>query len=192
MGSVKLIGFTGPARSGKSTAADEVAGLLNGVHVTRTLYLSAPLKAAAGCLTGHDYTLDLTKLVEVLPGLTGRRLLEILGTDIVRAYDPDHWVKMLGRKADMFSHGVGAEIILVPDVRFPNEAQAVVDSGGFLIECNRPSSLPPGAGGLATHASQARLPNRFHDHTYLLDNTGTLEDLRERLRRLLTGAGLLP
>lgn len=61
-------------------------------------------------------------------------MLQWYGTDIMRAQDPDHWVKLLETR-------IGTEapdIALVTDVRFKNEAAWLHDSPtGFLVEVIR-------------------------------------------------------
>jgi hypothetical protein len=56
-----------------------------------------------------------------------RRALQILGTDIRRNQDHDYWVKMF------FQHVPDADFVLVTDVRFPNEADAILHHDGILL-----------------------------------------------------------
>lgn len=56
-----------------------------------------------------------------------RRALQILGTDIRRKNDNDYWVKEFHRTVP------DSDFILVTDVRFPNEADSVVEHEGIMI-----------------------------------------------------------
>ena len=56
-----------------------------------------------------------------------RRALQHLGTDIRRKTDSEYWVKEFHRTVPK------SDFVLVTDVRFPNEADSVVESGGLMI-----------------------------------------------------------
>lgn len=56
-----------------------------------------------------------------------RRALQYLGTDIRRKTDSEYWVKEFHRTVP------DSDFVLVTDVRFPNEADSVVDSKGLMI-----------------------------------------------------------
>ena len=57
--------------------------------------------------------------------MTGRRLLQRLGTECMRSRDPDYWVKAWAKKAK--EHILGGFSVAVADVRFWNEIQAIKD-----------------------------------------------------------------
>ena len=61
-----------------------------------------------------------------------RYILQRWGTDFRREQDPDYWVKkgIETIKASMYT----AELIVVTDVRFANEASAIQSMGGFVAE----------------------------------------------------------
>lgn len=76
-----------------------------------------------------------------------RVLLQRLGTDAIRAIDPDFWVRAaMDRIAKHDGYAV------VTDVRFPNEADAIRSAGGLLVRLTRPS-----AASLDSHASETAL-----------------------------------
>lgn len=56
-----------------------------------------------------------------------RRALQILGTDIRRKQENNYWVNLF------FKTLPEADYIIVTDVRFPNEADAVLQNGGKVI-----------------------------------------------------------
>lgn len=64
-----------------------------------------------------------------------RRALQILGTDVRRKHNNDYWVELF------FKHVPEADFVLVTDVRFPNEADGVVESGGVLIRIDMPQHV---------------------------------------------------
>lgn len=56
-----------------------------------------------------------------------RRALQFLGTDIRRKTDSEYWVKEFHRTVPE------SDFILVTDVRFPNEADSIVETNGLMI-----------------------------------------------------------
>lgn len=61
-----------------------------------------------------------------------RALLQWWGTEFRRAQDPDYWVKKgIERIHEYEAH---ADLVVVTDVRFANEAQAIKEIGGMVVE----------------------------------------------------------
>jgi hypothetical protein len=56
-----------------------------------------------------------------------RRALQYLGTDVRRKQDEQYWVKAC------LSSVPSSDYVLITDVRFPNEADAIVNTGGVMI-----------------------------------------------------------
>jgi hypothetical protein len=88
--------------------------------------------------------------------------------------DPNLWTRAWRAAVDALPVGVS---VVVDDCRFPNEAVAVTEAGGVLIQINR-----PGAGaGAAGHSSEAhQLPTAC-----TLENVGSERQLREMVDTLL-------
>lgn len=59
---------------------------------------------------------------------TGRALLEYLGTEVGRRIHPDVWVKRLEKRILQIPDHL--RLIVIPDVRFPNEFDAIHAMGG--------------------------------------------------------------
>lgn len=118
----KIIGFAGAAGVGKTTTANALVGLFDAFYGLshHIMSFASPVKTIAMML-GWDGKKDAR----------GRKLLQSLGTDTARAYDPDVWVKRWERDAKEMADIV--DIILVDDVRFPNEVQAIQRLGGTVI-----------------------------------------------------------
>ena len=57
---------------------------------------------------------------------TGREMLQKLGTESLRAYDQDIWLKMLLKKVETST----AEVIIIPDCRFVNELRLFLQQKG--------------------------------------------------------------
>jgi hypothetical protein len=65
--------------------------------------------------------------------MTNREFLEYFGTKIVRKIRSDAWVKATINKIV----AENSEIAIIPDVRFPNEVEAIKDNGGVVIRLQR-------------------------------------------------------
>ena len=93
---------------------------------------------------------DLCRVVHELKPPGVRELLQEMGTGVRRADDPDYWVKKLaGRLVDM----PATARVVVPDVRFRNEALLIQRFSGTLVKVVRPGHDPADA----AHASETSL-----------------------------------
>ena len=125
----RVIGLCGQMEVGKTATAKAIAEQVlqarwfDGVTI---LPFAGPLKRVAREIFGWDGTKDEK----------GRRLLQVLGTDAGRAYNPDLWVNLWAREAaDILAQG---HLVLVDDVRFQNEVDAVVGLGGQVVRLTHP------------------------------------------------------
>lgn len=112
------IGISGKARHGKDTVAKAIHALAP--EDTKIIGLADALKAYC----------------RVAYGMREKDgpLLQIVGTDVLRRQRPNIWTEVLATTAEES----GYPIILIPDVRFRNEAQFVRDAGGLLVRVIRP------------------------------------------------------
>lgn len=67
-------------------------------------------------------------------------------------------------------------IILVNDVRYPNEAETIQIHNGFIVKIRRPNKASI-RNGIDNHSSETQVKNLPHD--YLVVNDMTLEELQE-------------
>jgi hypothetical protein len=72
---------------------------------------------------------------------------------------------------------------IITDMRFPNEMEAVVEKGGITIRVVRPGTVT------GEHPSEIALDG--HTMHYEIINDGTIEDLIEKVREILTKQGIL-
>ncbi len=79
---------------------------------------------------------------------------------------------------------------VITDLRFENEAQAILDRGGILIRVNRPIGKITYPFILDTHPSETALDNydKFH---YTSDNNGTIEELIVKVEEILINLKLI-
>lgn len=93
-----------------------------------------------------------------------RELLQEFGTEVRRAEALDYWL------ARWVERALGHPRVVVPDVRFPNEAAFLTARGARLIRVDRPGR--DGAG----HASETSLA-KWSRWDAVLPNVGTVADL---------------
>ena len=123
-----IIGLSGKKRSGKNTAYFMLKLLLDEDETGKIAKVSMAdsLKRIAREL-GWNGVKDEK----------GRKVLQYLGTEVGRNIDPEYWTK---RAADAIKTAFdkGAQIVIIPDVRFPNEVDMVKALGGKLWRIRRP------------------------------------------------------
>jgi len=173
-----LVGLTGYAQSGK----DAFAGRLISHHGFVKVAFADALRSFAyainpqvgvdtyrGLIDSIGYETAKTNYPEV------RRLLQAIGTEGVRDhFGQDTWVEVARAKWGQHHR------VVVTDVRFPNEAAAVIEERGVLYRVER-----PGVGPLGGHVSEshvAAIPAAL-----VVRNAGTLEDLWETADVLVGG-----
>lgn len=104
-----------------------------------------------------------------------RAFLQRFGTNAIRKIAPNFWVdQALGR----IDENLKERSVVVTDVRFPNEAEAIADRGGTLVRVVRPGFEPaPDA-----HESETALDGYPED--ILVVNDGPLERLEVAARQI--------
>lgn len=105
----------------------------------------------------------------------GRRILQYVGTDIIRAQRPNYWVDFLTGFLELFKNEW--DYVLIPDCRFPNEIDEM-RSRGFdvaALRVRRENFTSPLTEEQQKHPSETALDNYRMDCEIL--NNGTLKDL---------------
>lgn len=104
----------------------------------------------------------------------GRRLLQILGTDVIRDKDPQYWVRFL---VEIFRWMPIWDYVLIPDARFENEItdmRSRFSTVSMVVKRDFESSLNAEA---RAHISENALAGFPFD--VVVHNSGTLEELKE-------------
>jgi hypothetical protein len=76
---------------------------------------------------------------------------------------------------------------IITDMRFPNELEAVVEKGGITIRVSRTGIHTPKVEDL--HPSETSLDDV--EFNYHIDNSGTIEDLIEKVEEILIKSGVI-
>lgn len=150
-----IIGIAGPAQSGKSTLAGEFRRLIEfrGLPFHEKPF-AGPLKAMLAA-AGVDISEQGKNVPDARFGATPRVLMQTLGTEWGRSLNPDCWLNVW--RSQLPHDGW----VLVPDVRFDNEAEIIRELGGIVIHIQR----KPTAEMLAvpTHASETGITKHKSD-----------------------------
>jgi len=180
----RLIGLAGRIGSGKSQCAkylNEKRGFTVDAYGN---ILKAGVSIIFGVPVGSFYGTpeDRAKIDEYW-GLSFREMLQKFGTEAIRnTFGEDFWEKALWRKYE----GVRKNLV-IEDCRFPNEAEAILERGGTVIEILRPSVTPEPVPWWKfwekEHESEWPLPD--HLVSYQILNDASIEQLNATLDRVL-------
>lgn len=110
--------------------------------------------------------------------LTGREVMQIFGTDVMRNFfDYDIWAKAPFKKYTKRTD----EYIIIDDCRFPNEANAALDNGALLIYLKRDVFKND------LHASETALDDYDEsNYHYVIDNNDlTIEQLYKEIDKII-------
>ncbi len=170
-----IIGLSGYARTGKDTVAnfliekygfsrmafaDSIRDALLALNPSITLadMTNVPLSSAVRKM-GWETVKDLSPEV--------RELLQRMGTEVGRnLFGENFWVDLLLKKA----LDLGTNIV-IPDVRFTNEADAIRSWNGEVWRINRPGTEP-----VNSHSSETDLDN-YPFFSMVIENSSTPEEL---------------
>jgi hypothetical protein len=182
----RIIGFTGPAGAGKDLAASMIPG-------GHRIAFADPIYQGLSAMLGVPESILRTRAGKEVPlfdfGASPRQLLQTLGTEWGRQMIRDDiWLRVAFWRWE-WAAAAGHGVIVVPDVRFANEARQIRSEGGEVWMIHRPGVEP-----VAAHESEAGLPLRMIDR--LVVNDGTVDQLRERVEatfsRTATAAAVPP
>lgn len=184
-----LIGLSGRAGSGKDTVFDIINAAYAG-RAERRKFAGPLYQSAAEALGLSVDQLDEWKrdpavsirvvreggyLPETLAWISPRRYLQRYGTEAHREiFGRDFWIKA----ADLSHSG---KVAVFTDVRFPNEAWAIREAGGHVVEVVGPQDA-----GAQGHDSELSLP--WHLIHHRIDNTirtDGMESLRAQVLSVL-------
>ena len=201
---MSIIGIAGKIGSGKNTVGDIIQKicLTNEGPTFEQKSFAGKLKQIASLLTGipvekfEDQEFKKTLLgpewgtvstnplnaipvfedVRFLHLMSARELLQKLGTEAMRdGLHTDVWVNAL------FSDVSSEDNIIITDMRFENEMEAVKERGGITIRVTRPVEKSKTTARL--HPSETSLDSAEFD--YEIINDGEIVDLIEKVKEIL-------
>jgi hypothetical protein len=179
----KLVGLIGAAGAGKSTVANILENDYEFSKIRFANGIKSMLRALlyeAGVDHGRIHEMIDGSLKETacdeLAGKSPRYCLQTLGTEWGRDFlSQNFWV-------DLTMHSVDnllaiSKSVVIDDVRFPNEVQAVKDSGGRIFRVMRDQDAIPEAG----HKSEGQIL----EFDACILNTGSVSDLEDQIAKLI-------
>jgi len=203
---MNIIGISGLARSGKDTFANLLLESTRGIKIA----LADPIKRFAQELWGFsDDALwgpseNRSKEDPRYPGLTPRKALQTIGTDICRLIDKDVYSRaafniatvllteknitytpQMGLTQDMYTYPPDPfDLVIISDVRFFNELSFIKNNGGKLIKIKR--DLAGLTGKEAAHQSESEMSDMSDDmFDFIIENNGTLKGLKKEAKRVV-------
>lgn len=166
----RLIGLTGPAGSGKDTAAHYLVTR----HGCRSYALADPIRAGLMAMLGlveEDFERPAKEQTIGWLGTSPRHLMQTLGTQWGRrCIADDLWLRLAER--ELRQARAWQVALVIRDVRFDNEARWVRAHGGRVWHI-----MGRRAEGVRPHESEAGA--RFAAGDVALDNSGTPEQMFE-------------
>lgn len=178
---VHLIGLSGRRGSGKDT----VARILQELQPERSWQIRSfgdSIKTVCAALTGEDVVPYYSQQgkAELVPAFhrTRGEMLQQVG-QALREWEPLVWV-------DAFFAALPADtFVLVPDVRFANEAEPIRARGGLMLRVEGDPLHQRGDGTRDDdHPSETAMDDYPH-FAATLRNSGSPDDLTRQVRKLL-------
>lgn len=182
-------------QSGKSTTKEvivEVAQDMDG-PICESFAFASSLKRLVEALIAElrpdipyaevkDFTEGTRKMEVVAYGLTARDLMVTVGTKLGREnIDRDVWVDAMRSRIKAFfatTHINPDDIVIVDDMRFPNEYRAMKDMGAIMVRIERP------IGSENSNACEGLLEGPEYSWDYAIFNDGTRIQFKDAAREV--------
>lgn len=185
-----IIGLCGNKRAGKDTFADHLMTLHEGIQ---KYSFAGPLKEACRiifCLNDEQIDGSLKETLDERWGLSPRQMFQTFGTDLVRnqysklvpgtkleEVGAAFWVYRFQVWYKQWKKENPDKILIITDIRFPDELKVVKEMGGTIIKINRPSFKLKDS-----HISEKNIDNMIGD--YNLTNSDTLEEYKTKIEKM--------
>jgi hypothetical protein len=180
---LKLVGLTGPAGSGKDSAADHLCahyGFVRAAFADPIRDMLAQLLEAVGV----DHAVMTERHLKEQPLIdlhdkSSRQLMQTLGTEWGRKLvGVNLWVRAMEVRMGLSTGAPVNDRIVITDVRFANEAEMIKAYGGEILAIERPWQMLSQQTPLQQrlHVSEFGIPLSLYEH--VISNDGTLGQLQ--------------
>lgn len=170
-----IIGLSGKIGSGKDTAAEF---LVERYPMLKRSSFALKVKQIVGILTNTSTELNLTRegKSSTPPGfdMTLGKMQQLVGQGMRDLICDDIWIISVLNNVKGF--------IVISDVRYPNEVEAIKARGGVVYRINRTTDLEDD-GREAGHSSETALDD-YDGFTDVIENDGSLEEFMDKLVEL--------
>ena len=149
---MKIIGISGKKGSGKDTIyrmfvdrnPDKTIFNVSFADKLREVVFDLFIPESRGLKVDDLKELEIKEL-QLPGGKTIREVLQLVGTDVARKIDTNCWIKAWNKKISRYYKSYGGleenePIIVVTDVRFPNEVEIIQERGGKVVRLLRSTS----------------------------------------------------
>lgn len=116
-------------------------------------------------------------------GVTGRKVAQLVGTELGRRLHPDFWLQRWLASATA-ARGVG-KVVIADDMRFRNEAMAISALGGEWWMVERQQAIDAASDAVISHASEGGLDWLAFDRVFANDGDH-LQDIEDSIAWSLT------
>ena len=185
---MSLIGLCGRKRVGKDTFADHIISLK---YPSNKYAFASPLKDACKilfCLTEEQVDGMLKETVDERWDLSPRKIFQLFGTEIMRDYfpklipdtettllDESFWIYRFKLWYSKWRVNNPDKCLMISDVRFQDEVDAIKELGGTVIRIHRNLSYKKDC-----HASEMGIDS-MKNIDYELENYSTLENYKIKI-----------
>lgn len=196
-----IIGVTGRAGAGKDTVCNMAVDLLQQQNKrARRIACADPLKDICTEVFGRAYNIHSSHFwgsqdqknedLEALPGWSGRKILQHVGTAGFRHVHAPVWGLLMHARALHLLHAEQMTAVFVSDIRMHTEADLIHRSEGIIIRVLRPEADDGETQGLKGHITEQEQSSIKED--FVINNEGRPLPLLEGLvERQLIELGLL-
>lgn len=162
-------------------ATTRALSLTTGIRIYELMSRAAPQHALItelGFNSGHElrnaFHLTINVVYEVGAEYTVREVLQKWGTELMRdGFRKDFWVLRMRHTLE----SCGAEMAIIDDVRFCNEADAIRELGGTVLGIRRPETWDTGD----AHPSEQEMRDHWENICdAVVLNDGSITELKQR------------
>ena len=179
-----IIGVCGFARSGKDTFANIASEYLVNEEPgkkIKILHFAAPLKNACKLLfnlTDEQLYGDLKEVIDTRYNKTPREILQWLGSLLRNTFSKDIFVNITHENIQK-AYNQGYTLIIIPDLRFDNEAEMIKNNGGKIVKISRDSVKPE----TILHESEIPINGKYLN--YEIINNSSIELYNEIVKSIV-------
>lgn len=111
----------------------------------------------------------------------GRKMLQYVGTDVIRKENPGLWVDFVAQMLQYFHDNW--DYVIIPDCRFPNEVSTMNDRGfdTVYVRVERKDFVSTLTQEQQNHPSETALDGYKPD--FCIENSGTIKDLEDTVTK---------
>ena len=199
---ILIVGFTGKAKSGKSTAANALGSWLtyNLSIPTNVKAFADPIREIGNIFGFSNEQMNIPTFKEQVDerwGISPRKFMQLVGSEMFRTHiSQDVWVK------HMFDIGIPRWVnnvkncsvyaidkacaakplyaCMIGDVRFRNEADAIRERGGLIVRINRPG-VEDVCNGVQNHVSEKEF-DLIHSDITIINDFPDVQSFRNNAR----------